>query len=130
MGIRLTPVERFVRVGGTGPPRGSASATCRPTWPSCRESSRTSSRPSAKPIPGRCRCSTSPILAHPHWGDPILPLEDEVPVFWACGVTPQALIMAARPEFAITHAPGHMFITDVRDEAITGRQPALEALIP
>ena len=69
-------------------------------------------------------------LAHPHWGDPILPLEDEVPVFWACGVTPQALIMAARPEFAITHAPGHMFITDVRDAAILGRQPTLAALVP
>ena len=69
-------------------------------------------------------------LAHPDWGDPILPLEDEVPVFWACGVTPQALIMAAKPEFAITHAPGHMFITDVRDSAITGRGPALAALAP
>lgn len=64
-------------------------------------------------------------LAHPHWGDAILPLEDEVPVFWACGVTPQALIMVARPELAISHAPGHMFITDVHDAAIRGRQPAL-----
>src|SRR5207245_1413641 len=69
-------------------------------------------------------------LAHPHWGDAILPLEDEVPVFWACGVTPQALIMAARPEFAITHAPGHMFITDVRDAAIIERRPALAPLVP
>ena len=68
-------------------------------------------------------------LAQPDWGDPILPLEDEVPVFWACGVTPQALIMATRPELAITHAPGHMFITDVRDAAIAGRQPALETLV-
>ena len=39
----------------------------------------------------------------------------ELPVFWACGVTPQAVIMAARPDFAITHAPGHMFIADLRD---------------
>ena len=69
-------------------------------------------------------------LAHPDWGDPILPLEDEVPVFWACGVTPQALIMAAKPEFAITHAPGYMFITDVRDDAIMGRGPTLAALVP
>jgi uncharacterized protein YcsI (UPF0317 family) len=68
-------------------------------------------------------------LGRPEWGDAILPLEDEVPVFWACGVTPQALIMAARPEFAITHAPGHMFITDVPDAAIRGRQPALAQLI-
>jgi uncharacterized protein YcsI (UPF0317 family) len=66
-------------------------------------------------------------LAHPDWGDPILPLEDEVPVFWACGVTPQALIASARPELAITHAPGHMFITDVPAAAIWGRKPGLAA---
>ncbi len=67
-------------------------------------------------------------LAHPDWGDPILPLEDEVPVFWACGVTPQALITSARPELAITHAPGHMFITDVPVAAIRGRGPGLDPL--
>jgi uncharacterized protein YcsI (UPF0317 family) len=39
-----------------------------------------------------------------------------VPVFWACGVTPQAVLMAARPPFAITHSPGCMFVTDLRDE--------------
>lgn len=37
----------------------------------------------------------------------------EVPVFWACGVTPQAVAMAVKPEFMITHAPGYMFITDI-----------------
>ena len=39
----------------------------------------------------------------------------EVPVFWACGVTPQAAVMQSRPPFAIGHAPGHMAITDARD---------------
>ena len=38
-----------------------------------------------------------------------------MPVFWACGVTPQAVVMESRPELAITHAPGHMLITDARD---------------
>ena len=42
--------------------------------------------------------------------------DGEVPVFWACGVTPQAAAMASRPPFMITHAPGHMFITDKKDE--------------
>ena len=52
-------------------------------------------------------------LARPDFGDPV-PLEDgDVPVFWACGVTPQAALAGARIPFAITHAPGHMFITDV-----------------
>ena len=41
---------------------------------------------------------------------------DDIPVFWACGVTPQAAVMASRPPFAITHAPGQMFLTDARDE--------------
>lgn len=41
----------------------------------------------------------------------------EVPLFWACGVTPQLAIAAARPELAITHSPGHMFVTDWLDEA-------------
>jgi len=42
--------------------------------------------------------------------------EGETPVFWACGVTPQAVAIASRIPFMITHAPGHMFITDVRNE--------------
>lgn len=54
-------------------------------------------------------------LAAPDFGDPVEIRPGEVPVFWACGVTPQAAIMASRPPFAITHAPGHMFITDVPD---------------
>ena len=52
-------------------------------------------------------------LVRPEYGDPIEPEDGEVPVFWACGVTPQAVIAAVKPEFAITHAPGHMFITDL-----------------
>jgi uncharacterized protein YcsI (UPF0317 family) len=41
---------------------------------------------------------------------------NEVPVFWACGVTPQAVAMKVRPDVMITHAPGHMFISDKKDE--------------
>lgn len=60
-------------------------------------------------------------LAAPDWGDAIEPTADEVPVFWACGVTPQAIIRTVRPEIAITHTPGHMFVTDLLDEDIVGR---------
>lgn len=49
----------------------------------------------------------------PDFGDPSVIKPGEVPVFWACGVTPQAVAMAVKPEFMITHAPGHMFISDV-----------------
>jgi uncharacterized protein YcsI (UPF0317 family) len=52
-------------------------------------------------------------LARPDYGDPVEIRPGEVPVFWACGVTPQAVAAASRPELMITHAPGHMFVTDV-----------------
>lgn len=55
-------------------------------------------------------------LARPDFGDPVDADPGDIPVFWACGVTPQAAVMASRPPFAITHAPGQMFITDARDE--------------
>jgi uncharacterized protein YcsI (UPF0317 family) len=51
-------------------------------------------------------------LARPDYGDPVPIGEDEMPVFWACGVTPQAAIAVARPEFCITHYPGAMLVTD------------------
>ncbi|SPT49799.1 MULTISPECIES: putative hydro-lyase [Actinomadura] len=54
-------------------------------------------------------------LSAPDFGDPVDVRVDEIPVFWACGVTPQAAVMASRPKLAIGHAPGHMAITDVRD---------------
>lgn len=52
-------------------------------------------------------------LSKPDFGDAVTVNEGEVPVFWCCGVTPQAAVMRSKPKFAITHAPGHMFITDV-----------------
>ena len=54
-------------------------------------------------------------LARPDFGDPVELADGDVPVFWACGVTPQAALMASWPPFAITHAPGHMFVSDVPD---------------
>jgi uncharacterized protein YcsI (UPF0317 family) len=59
-------------------------------------------------------------IARPDFGDPVRILEGEVPVFWACGVTPQAAVMTAHPPFAITHKPGHMFLTDIRDVDLQG----------
>jgi uncharacterized protein YcsI (UPF0317 family) len=52
-------------------------------------------------------------LAKPDYGDAVDVLPDELPVFWACGVTPQVALQQARPPFAITHAPGAMLITDL-----------------
>jgi len=55
-------------------------------------------------------------ITSPDLGDPVEIREDEVPVFWACGVTPQAVAMASRPPLLIAHAPGYMFMTDAKDE--------------
>ncbi|KAA9394582.1 putative hydro-lyase [Kocuria coralli] len=54
-------------------------------------------------------------IGTPDFGDAPEIGEGEIPVFWACGVTPQAAIMASRPPFALTHAPGYMFVTDAPD---------------
>jgi uncharacterized protein YcsI (UPF0317 family) len=54
-------------------------------------------------------------IARPDFGDAVTIRPGEIPVFWACGVTPQAVVMASRVPFAISHAPGHMFITDIPD---------------
>ena len=52
-------------------------------------------------------------LGQPDYGDPVPVAPHELPVFWACGVTPQAALEQARPSFCITHAPGAMLITDL-----------------
>lgn len=51
----------------------------------------------------------------PDYGESVTIRPGEVPVFWPCGVTPQNVIMNTKPDFVITHAPGHMFITDVKN---------------
>ncbi len=59
-------------------------------------------------------------IDRPDFGDPVEIRRGEVPVFWACGVTPQAAIMEARPALCLTHKPGHMFVTDLRDADVEG----------
>lgn len=52
-------------------------------------------------------------LARPDYGDAVSVRDDEIPVFWACGVTPQSVVATARPPFCITHYPGSMIVTDL-----------------
>ena len=51
----------------------------------------------------------------PDFGDAVTVKPGETPVFWACGVTPQSIMMNSKPDFCITHAPGHMLITDIKN---------------
>ncbi len=55
-------------------------------------------------------------INNPEYGEPVTIRENEVPVFWACGVTPQEAIKNAKPVIAITHAPGYMFVSDMPSE--------------
>lgn len=59
-------------------------------------------------------------ISKPDFGEAVTIRAGEVPVFWACGVTPQAVAMQARPPLLITHKPGHMFLTDLRDRDLEG----------
>jgi uncharacterized protein YcsI (UPF0317 family) len=54
-------------------------------------------------------------LGKPDWGDAVPVNADEIPVFWACGVTPQSVVATVKPEFCITHYPGSMLVTDRRN---------------
>jgi len=59
-------------------------------------------------------------LDRPDYGEPVEVRPGEVPVFWACGVTPQAVALNVQPSFMITHKPGYMFLTDLRDTELEG----------
>ena len=59
-------------------------------------------------------------LARPDYGDAVTLRRGEIPVFWACGVTPMEAIIRAKLDIAITHEPGHMLVTDVTDESLRG----------
>ena len=55
------------------------------------------------------------LLDRPDFGDRVEVLSDEEPVFWACGVTPQAVALTCKPSLLLAHGPGRMFVTDHRD---------------
>jgi uncharacterized protein YcsI (UPF0317 family) len=67
-------------------------------------------------------------LGRPDYGDPVPIHADEVPLFWACGVTPQAVALEARVELMITHEPGQMFLTDLPREGTCDREKDRAAL--
>lgn len=66
-------------------------------------------------------------ISAPDWGDAVDVRAGEVPVFWACGVTPQAVAQASCPPLMITHAPGHMFVTDWLDTQLADDQTTQRA---
>jgi uncharacterized protein YcsI (UPF0317 family) len=59
-------------------------------------------------------------LNEPWAGDPTEVRADELPLFWACGITPQSVVLEAKPSLCITHAPGHMLVTDLQNASLAG----------
>ena len=57
-------------------------------------------------------------LDRPWAGDPTEVRPDELPLFWACGITPQSVVLEARPSLCITHSPGHMLVTDLTNASL------------
>jgi hypothetical protein len=55
----------------------------------------------------------------PDYGDSVIINSNEVPVFWACGVTPQAVVLNSKPSLCITHAPGHMLVLDIKNDSLS-----------
>ena len=126
-GISLRHVEHKVRVpmyrtniacAAAGPFAGPMVVSMRPLKPAdaIRAVQITSRYPAVHGAPvhlGHPHSIGIKDIGRPDYGDPVPIAPDEIPVFWACGVTPQAVIASAKLPFAITHAPGLMLVTDL-----------------
>src|SRR5919199_1307200 len=99
--------------------RRTGAMTSWPFSPAVASPSNGPSSPPASPVhTGDPAARATAALTPPDWGAPPVIGPGETPVFWACGVTAQAAVAATAPDYAITHAPGHMFITDLRDASL------------
>jgi uncharacterized protein YcsI (UPF0317 family) len=117
-GTNVPMYRTNIRCEPTGPFAGPLVVSMRPLRPSdaIRAIQITSRFPSVHGAPvhiGLPGMIGIADLTKPDYGDAVPVETDEFPVFWACGVTPQAVIAQVKPEFCITHAPGSMLITDL-----------------
>jgi uncharacterized protein YcsI (UPF0317 family) len=131
-GMPIRHIEQNVRVpmyrtniacGEAGPFAGPMVVSMRPFKPSdaIRAVQITSRYPAVHGAPvhlGHPHLIGIKDIAKPDYGDPVPVADDEIPVFWACGVTPQSVINAAKLPFAITHSPGLMLVTDLKNRTM------------
>jgi uncharacterized protein YcsI (UPF0317 family) len=129
-GLPIKHIERNLRVpmyrtniacGSAGPFAGPMVVSMRPLKPTdaIRAVQITTRFPSVHGAPvhlGHPHLIGISDISKPDYGDPVPVEADEIPVFWACGVTPQAVIAAAKLPFAMTHAPGLMLVTDLQNK--------------
>jgi uncharacterized protein YcsI (UPF0317 family) len=122
-GVRVPMYRTNVACSAAGPFAGPMVVSMRPLKPAdaIRAVQITSRFPSVHGAPVHLGLPQSigiADLAKPDYGDAVQVHPDEIPVFWACGVTPQAVIAAAKVPFAITHAPGLMLVTDLKNKQL------------
>jgi uncharacterized protein YcsI (UPF0317 family) len=126
---RNVPMYRTsVETTPAGPFRGKLVVSMRPFKPAdaIRAIEVTSRYPRVHGSPvhiGEPRLIGIEDLNHPWAGDPTEVREGELPLFWACGITPQSVVLEAKPTLCITHSPGHMLVTDLENASLEG-QPA------
>jgi uncharacterized protein YcsI (UPF0317 family) len=121
---RNVPMFRTsVDTAPAGPFRGKLVVSMRPFKPAdaIRAIEITSRFPTVHGAPvhmGRPELIGIEDLGKPWVGDATEVRDDELPLFWACGVTPQSVVLDAKPSLCITHAPGHMLVTDLANASL------------
>ena len=121
---RNVPMYRTsIETTPAGPFRGKLVVSMRPFTPAnaIRAIQITSRYPTVHGAPvhiGRPELIGIEDLARPWVGEATEVRDDELPLFWACGVTPQSVVLDAQVPFCITHSPGHMLVTDLRNVAL------------
>jgi uncharacterized protein YcsI (UPF0317 family) len=127
LGLNVSMYRTSIATEPAGPFHGPLVVSMRPLKPAdaARAIEITSRFPSLHGAPvhiGKPELIGIADLSRPDYGDPVPVSADELPVFWACGVTPQAVVVAARPAFCITHAPGCMLVSDLLNHELASFQ--------
>ena len=122
-GVNVPMYRTSIQTAAAGPFHGPLVVSMRPFLPAdaIRAIQITSRFPGVHGAPvhlGKPELIGIRELSQPDWGDAVEVGADELPVFWACGVTPQAVIAAVKPDFCITHAPGCMLVTDLSNSRL------------
>jgi uncharacterized protein YcsI (UPF0317 family) len=123
LGITVPMYRTSIATTPAGPFHGPVVVSMRPMTPqdAIRAIQITTRFPAVHGAPvhlGKPELIGIPDLSKPDYGDPVPLNEDELPVFWACGVTPQSVVANAKPELCITHYPGCMLVTDRRNSEL------------
>ena len=123
MGRNVPMYKTNIATAKAGPFEGPMVVSMRPMTPDKAEIARqiTAAMPNVHGAPVHMGDPAQIGIADvmkPDYGDPVDIYDGEIPVFWPCGVTPQAAVENAKPPIVITHAPGHMFITDVKNSEL------------